>query len=368
MKKFLTIIIFVMLSSVSFAEEIKTEWKWEKAYNSVVLVSGENVAVNIIENPFNPDNQNPNEGPHDAPKKKQTPETLNPKIIPYCMGTGFFINKIHVVTNYHVIKEFNKLTLYVYNHPYEITDVEIIGYDEEIDIAVLQINEKDIPNEFLEFSDKRPMIGDDVYSIGHGMSQVWSMTKGILSYDYRRNPNTSFVHYLQTDAVINSGNSGGPLLNEDGEIVGVSTLIISPDKYYVGYGYVIPAPLVERAVNQILATGKHVKPSIGILMSITEDRELYKELKAKGIGHYLEIQEVIIGSAAERFGLKKGDIIMSIDDQEIQVLPQVIEFLWTKNPGDQVVFEIYRNNEKVHIPVVLGMVDPPKEPVPIYGK
>ena len=359
-----------MLSSVSFAEEIKTEWKWEKAYNSVVLVSGENVAVNIIENPFNPDNQNPNEGPHDVPKKKLPPETLNPKIIPYGMGTGFFINKIHLVTNYHVIKEFNKLTLYVYNHPYEITDVEIIGYDEEIDIAVLQINEKDIPNEFLEFSDKRPMIGDDVYSIGHGMSQVWSMTKGILSYDYRRNPNTSFVHYLQTDAVINSGNSGGPLLNEDGEIVGVSTLIISPDKYYVGYGYVIPAPLVERAVNQILATGKHVKPSIGILMSITEDRELYEKLRSEGIGHYLEIKEVIVGSAAEQYGIQKGDIIISIDGTDIQVMPQVIEFLWTKNPGDEIVFKVYRINARekiVDVPVVLGTLEE-KEPVPLYGK
>ncbi len=356
MRNFLTVIIFVILCSVSFAEEL--QWKWEKAYNSVVLVSGENEVGRIISDPFE---QPPEIGPHDKTNQSNKP------IIPYGMGTGFFINKIHLVTNYHVIKEFSKLTIYIYNHPYVITDVEVVGYDAEIDLAVLQVNEKDLPNDFLEFADKRPLIGDDVYALGHGMSQIWSLTKGILSYDYRRNPGTSFVHYIQTDAVINSGNSGGPLLNEDGEVIGVTTLLMSGDKYYVGYGYVIPTPLVKRVVEQILATGKHVKPSIGIKMSITENRELYEKLKAEGVGHYLEIQEVVIGAPAERFGLKAGDIIMAIDDTEIQVMPQVIEFLWTKNPGDQVIFKIYRNNEIIYIPVVLGKIEE-KEPLPVYGK
>ena len=196
MKKLLTIIIFVMLSSVSYAED----WKWAKAYNSVVLVSGENVAENIIENPFDQEDS----GPHDRPDPN--PDSIKPKIIPYGMGTGFFINKIHIVTNYHVVKEFNTLSIYAYNHPYAITEVELVGYDAEIDIAVLQVNEKDISSNYLEFADEYPLIGDDVYAIGHGMSQVWSLTKGIISYDYRRNPSSSFIHYIQTDAVINSGN------------------------------------------------------------------------------------------------------------------------------------------------------------------
>ena len=130
-----------MLSSVSFAEEIKTEWKWEKAYNSVVLVSGENVAVNIIENPFNPDNQNPNEGPHDVPKKKLPPETLNPKIIPYGMGTGFFINKIHLVTNYHVIH--GAEDIYVSVNGSNEYKTKVLGKDPYMDLAVLQIESEE---------------------------------------------------------------------------------------------------------------------------------------------------------------------------------------------------------------------------------
>ena len=355
MKKLILITIFILFSSVSFAE-VSTDWKWGKVFNSVVLVSGENIAEIII---ADPNENNNDEGPHEQEPKF---DTLKPRLIPYGMGTGFFINKFHIVTNYHVIKNFNKLSIYAFNHLFAITDVTVVGYDEEIDIAVLQINE-DIPHDFLRWSDDAPLIGEDVYALGHGMSQVWSLTKGILSYDYRQNPSTSFVHYIQTDAVINSGNSGGPLLNEDGDVIGVNTLLISPDKYYVGYGYVIPTPLVKRAVSQILATGKHIKPFMGILMGHTEDRDLYNELKNTGINHYLEIKEVTKDSPANRFGLKAGDIIISIDDKDIQVVPQVIELLWERNPGDQVSFKLYRDSEYHTIDVVLGKSK--KDPVPV---
>ena len=352
MKKLISIIIFVIFSSVSFAET-PSDWKWEKVYNSIVLISSEKTTEKIITEPV------PKEFFKDFDDKKNAPdfEGLVPKLPEYGMGTGFFINRIHVVTNYHVIKNFDSIKIYAYNHPFEITDIKIIGYDEEIDIAIIEINE-DVSHEYLKWADEAPLIGDRVYALGHGMNQLWSLTDGILSYNYRAHPNTSFVHYWQTDAVINSGNSGGPLLNENGEVVGVATLLISPDKYYVGYGYVIPWPLAKRAVNQILGTGEHIKPSIGIMMGITNDRELYEKLKADGINHYLEIREVIAESAANRFGLLAGDILISIDDEDIQVLPNVIEVLWERNPGDQIRFDIYRNGEHQIIDVVLGTIEP----------
>ena len=97
----------------------------------------------IIENPFERDENN---GPPGTPNN--TPDAVKPKIIPYGIGSGFFINKIHIVTNYHVIKGFEKLSIYAYNHPYVITDIEVVGYDQSVDIAVLQVNEENLPNDF----------------------------------------------------------------------------------------------------------------------------------------------------------------------------------------------------------------------------
>ena len=367
MRKIVSIIVFLVFSSVTFAEhetltstKTQPEWKWATVFNSVVLISGEKTPEVMVEQPL----------PEEFDDKKQIQpqlEEYNAPLPEYGMGTGFFINKVHFVTNYHVIKNFDTLKIYTYNHPFAITDVRVVGFDAEVDIAVLEILE-DVNHDTIPWADVEPYIGDKVYALGHGISQIWSLTEGILSYDYRPNPGTSFVHYIQTDAVINAGNSGGPLLNEDGEVIGVNTLLISPDKNYVGYGYVIPTPLVKRVVEQILVTGKHVKPSIGIIMGIVDDKKVYANLQKADVGHMLEIKEVIMGSPAYRFGLMAGDIIVSIDSVEIQVIPHVIELLWQRNPGDQVQFKVYRNNEYKIVDVVLGTIEPITSGVGIYPK
>ena len=359
MKKFFFIVIFATFLSfpISSAETL-VEWKWEKAFESVVLIStqSEKVADNTLPvEPFPP-----------LKKDDKSLEPLEPIVPPkFGMGAGFFINEIHVVTNYHVVKGAEVIRIYAFNHPFEITEVKVVGYDAEVDIAVLEILE-DVEHDYLEFANETPLIGDTVYALGHGTSQMWSLTTGIISYDSRKNRQTSFVHYLQTDAVINSGNSGGPLLNENGEVVGVNTLIISPDRYYVGYGYVIPVKLAERVVTQILATGQHIKPSIGILMGIIDDKELFYKLKGEGKEHYLEIKEVVDGSPADRFGFLKGDIIVSIDDVYTAVTEQVIQILWNHSPGDELKFKIYRDGEYIELNLILGMSTEKIET--LYGK
>ena len=131
MKKLISILIFVIFSSISFAEETPTNWKWEKAFNSIVLVSSERTPDDIIKEGVPKDFFEDNE--------KQTPDFIPivPKLPEYGMGTGFFINKVHIVTNYHVIRNFDTIKIYSYNHPFEITDVKVIGYDADVDIAVL---------------------------------------------------------------------------------------------------------------------------------------------------------------------------------------------------------------------------------------
>ena len=109
MKKVILITIFVLFSSVSFAE-ISTDWKWGKVFNSIVLVSGENIAEIVGQNQIDPDTL-----PHGEDEESEF-DSLKPRIIPYGMGTGYFINKFHIVTNYHVIKNFDKLSIYAFNH------------------------------------------------------------------------------------------------------------------------------------------------------------------------------------------------------------------------------------------------------------
>jgi len=343
-KKIFLVTVFVLFSSISFAE-IDIDWKWGKVFNSVVLISGENVAETIP--------KSPDVAPHE---KEQKFDSLKPRVIPYGMGTGFFINKVHIVTNYHVVKGMDTFTIYTWSFPFAVKEVVLIGYDETVDIAVLEVKEH-VQHSKLDWATENPLMGDDVYVLGHGLNLIWSFTKGILSYDYRPNPLDSFVHYYQTDAVINPGNSGGVLLNEQGEIIGVNTLLISPTKFYVGYGYSIPWKLAKRVVEQIIQVGHHTKPSIGIQMGIIDDRELYEKLNLRGIESYLEIKEVVHESAAFHFGLQAGDIIISMDNTTIKVVPDVIEILWLKMPGDSVDFLVLRDMEYVSLSVILGRVE-----------
>ena len=342
-------LVLITLNSPARSEDSK-EWKWKNAFSAVVVITGQREASTekfiIPDDDLSPD-------PYKDFFKEfdETPEVIIPP--KNSLGTGFFISEIHVVTNYHVVKGMDSLVLYAYDYPFKITNVELIGFDEAADIAILEVGQ-DINHTILEWADEVPLMGDDVYALGHGMNLIWTLSKGILSYDYRPNPGNSFVHYYQVDAVINPGNSGGPLLNEEGKIIGVNTLLISPIEYFIGYGYVIPFQLAERVAGQIIQTGVHVKPSIGIMMGIIDVQEEYDKIIAAGLNQFLEIKEVSEGSSAERFGLKAKDLILKIDGYYIEVVPNVIEVLWQRNPGDEIIFEIYRDGEIIEVPVILG--------------
>ncbi len=356
----LILVTTVDLSTAGTFDYEKQNWKWERAFDSVVVVTGhtEGESKKFI----GPKNEQGHPGPNDDgdpykdffEERGEQPEVIVPP--KSSLGTGFFINDIHIVTNYHVVKGMDSFTVYTWSHPFAITKVELIGYDETVDIAVLEIKEH-AQHSNLEWTTENPLMGDDVYALGHGLNLIWSFTKGILSYDYRPNPLDSFVHYYQTDAVINPGNSGGVLLNEQGQIIGINTLLISPTEYYVGYGYSIPWKLAKRVVEQIIQVGHHTKPSIGIQMGIIDDKVLYEKLTLRDIESYLEIKEVMPDSATYHFGLQAGDIIVTMDNTKIRVVPDVIEVLWGKNPGDSVDFLVLRDLEYVSLSVILGRAE-----------
>ncbi len=381
MKKLLVLIVCFLIVTPGYSDHytqtLKSN-KWQDLEEAVVLITTE-ISQDVrqpSENPFDkflqPDSEDktrpapkilPDESSHEANEDEPAP-------VPSGMGTGFFIDQYHIVTNYHVVKERNgkaDIKVYSYNYPFVINDVTLIGYDEEADIAVLRIN-KDIPHSVLEWETERPYAGQESWAIGHGAGQIWSITYGIISSTYRPNYSLStFVHYWQTDTVINSGNSGGPLLDENGHVIGVNTLIISPTKFYVGYGYAVPAALAKRVVEQIIETGYHVKPSIGIMMGTIEDEDHYLSLLEQGITSVLEIKEVTAGTPAEHFGLQTGDIITKVEGQELSTTPEVIEILWTKMPGDELEIEVYRDGEILTITIILDQ-SAPAEPRSFTGR
>jgi S1-C subfamily serine protease len=381
MKKLLVLIVCFLIVTPGYSDHytqtLKSD-KWQDLEEAVVLITTE-ISQDVrqpSENPFDkflqPDTEDktrpapkilPDESSHEANEDEPAP-------VPSGMGTGFFIDQYHIVTNYHVVKERNgkaDIKVYSYNYPFVIDDVTLIGYDEEADIAVLRIN-KDIPHSILEWETERPYAGQESWAIGHGAGQIWSITYGIISSTYRPNYSLStFVHYWQTDTVINSGNSGGPLLDENGHVIGVNTLIISPTKFYVGYGYAVPAALAKRVVEQIIETGYHVKPSIGIMMGTIEDEDHYLSLLEQGITSVLEIKEVTAGTPAEHFGLQSGDIITKVEGQELSTTPEVIEILWTKMPGDELEIEVYRDGEILTITIILDQ-SAPAEPRSFTGR
>ena len=378
MKKILVLVICFLFAVPGYSDHYKDDSKKEKfddLKNAIVLITTE-ISQDVRQpdsNPFDKFLQPDRDNKTTPPKQPVDPDIVKPEesnheadeetpSVPSGMGTGFFIDEYHIVTNYHVVKERGSgkadIKVYTYNYPFVIEDVTLIGYDEEIDIAVLRINKK-VPHSILQWETERPYAGQESWAIGHGAGQIWSVTYGIISSTYRPNYSSStFIHYWQTDTVINSGNSGGPLLDENGHVIGVNTLIISPTKYYVGYGYSVPGKLAKRVAEQIIATGYHVKPSIGIIMGSVEDEEQYLSLIEQGITSILEIKEVSAGTPAEHFGIQSGDIITKVDGIAVSVMPEVIEVLWTKMPGEELEVEIYREGEILTITIILDQAAP----------
>ena len=282
------------------------------------------------------------------------------------VGTGFFINgEGYIVTNAHVVKGAAELTIYYWSSPLKFDKAQIIGVDEISDIAVIKIDPL-LPTDYVKWGDSEELrLGEDVIAIGHGMSMPWSVTKGIISYTHRQKPGSPMIVYNQSDAVINQGNSGGPLFNMHGEVIGVNTLLFSQTGSFAGVGFSLPSVLAERSVRHIMNTveydadGKVTKqgfvtyPAIGIHVTTVETKDERQKLLDKGIKSIVIIEDTPEDGAAYEAGLKKGDIILSINREEIITSLDLIKQLWYNDIGDTVDVVVIRDDKKLTIPVTL---------------
>ena len=267
-------------------------------------------------------------------------------------GSGVIISPDgYIVTNYHVIE--NSSEVIVTTNDNKEYEAVIIGFDEIYDIAVLKID-SDKSLDYIFFGDSdSTLIGEWVLAVGNPYNLNSTVTAGIISsksrdlneYDQK---NQSFI---QTDAAVNFGNSGGALVNIEGELIGINTLIQSMTGGYVGYSFAVPSNTVRKIFEDLLEYGDVQKGLLGV-RGVALNSPYSRQLNiSETEGFYID--EIEVGFGADSAGLKRGDIIKSIDGFKINRFSDLSGYLSSKRPGDKVEVKYVRDNKSKTTIVVL---------------
>lgn len=267
-------------------------------------------------------------------------------------GSGVIISEDgYIVTNNHVIKDANEIEITLNdNRSYK---AKLVGTDSKMDIALLKIdaNEK-FPYSVFADSDGIS-VGEWVLAVGNPYNLTSTVTAGIVSAK-ARNLSTNGIHsFIQTDAAVNPGNSGGALVNKFGELIGINTMISSNTGSYVGYSFAVPSNMVRKIVKDILEFGKVQQGFLGV-----QGFELNKQIASD---HRIEtakgfyIDTITKNSGAEKAGLKKGDVIVSVDGKNIANFLDLNSIVATKRPNDFVEVNYFRNGKNSTTKVQLSV-------------
>jgi len=251
----------------------------------------------------------------------------------------------YLVTNYHVVSFANDIRVQLADG--RITNPELIGVDSETDLALLKMDLGLLPAIPLGRSDQI-RIGDVVLAIGNPYGLTKTVTQGIVSATGRGSLElTTFENFIQTDAAINEGNSGGALINTAGQLVGINTAVLSQDPGTEGIGFAIPVDLVRGVVEEIKTNGRVIRGYIGIV----PDQLSRVEAESLGISPNVGIllRQIVENSPAERAGLQPGDIILSINGEPIRSRQQALLIVARLNPEDAVEMIGIRNGQRFRV-------------------
>jgi Do/DeqQ family serine protease len=266
-------------------------------------------------------------------------------------GSGVIISEDgYIVTNNHVIKDATEIEITLNNK--KSYKAKLIGTDSKMDIALLKINaDEKLPYTAFANSDS-VKIGEWVLAVGNPYNLTSTVTAGIVSAK-ARNLNTSGIQsFIQTDAAVNPGNSGGALVNTRGELIGINTMISSPTGSYTGYSFAVPSNIARKIIEDIMEYGNVQRGILGV-----EGGELNsKSSKELGIsqteGFY--VNKVTKRSGAEKAGLQKGDVIIKLDNQSVATFADLSGYINTKRPNDKVAVTIIREGKNKVVPVILS--------------
>ena len=267
------------------------------------------------------------------------------------LGSGFIISRDgYIVTNEHVVRDAESIRVKLSND--KIHEARIVGADPKTDIAVIKINATDLPAAVLGDSD-RLEVGQWAIAIGNPFGLERSMTVGVISATGRSNVGIeSIENFIQTDASINPGNSGGPLLNINGEVVGINTAIVAAGQ---GIGFAIPTNMARPIISQLVDKGKVTRAWLGVsIRPVTEE-----VAKATGLAkpQGALVAELYEGGPADRGGMQPGDIIIAFGGSEVKDPSHLQQLVAEARIGSAVRTTVLRNGNRLVLSVVTGNAD-----------
>lgn len=267
------------------------------------------------------------------------------------LGSGVIVDSSgYILTNYHVIKGADEIKVKLYDK--RVFDGTVIGYDAKTDIAVIKIKADGLRPIKWGDSDKLK-VGETVIAIGNPYGLNLTVTSGIVSATGRANVGISdYEDFIQTDAAINPGNSGGPLVNVQGELVGINTAIFSTTGGYQGIGFAIPSNMAKVVMENLIKHKKVIRGWLGVTVQDL-DPEMAKTLNMKEIKGAV-VTDVHEGSPAEKAEFKRKDIIISFDGKEVDDSAHLRNLVVSTPPGKTVKIDIIRNGKTITKTVTIG--------------
>ncbi len=279
-----------------------------------------------------------------GPREREDPE---PEV---GFGSGVIVTPDgYIVTNYHVIQEADEIQVTL--HDQRTFQAEVMGEDPDTDIAMLKIDSDNLP--YISFGDSGELnIGEWVLAVGNPFGLTSSVTAGIISAKERtlgvlHEGEMPLESFLQTDAAVNVGNSGGALVNLKGELVGVPTLIVSPTRTHIGTAFAVPSGIVKSIKEDIVEFGEVRRGVLGVsIMEVTSELAEEKDLDDLD-GVYVE--SAVEGGAADQAGIRSGDVIKKVNGNEVNSSGELQQEVRRFHPGDDVTLTVIRNGREMEV-------------------
>lgn len=272
------------------------------------------------------------------------------------LGSGFIVDgaKGFVVTNNHVIKDADEVRVTLSDNT--ILEADIVGRDEKTDLALLKVKTKGHKLTEVNFGDSDGMrVGDWVLAIGNPFGLGGTVTQGIISARKRDINAGPYDDFIQTDASINRGNSGGPMFNLRGEVIGINTAIYSPSGGSVGIGFAVPSNLARPVIQQLAEFGKTRRGWLGVKIQTVTD-EIAEGLGLKDI-HGALVASVTPGGPAEKAGIKPGDVITEFNGQKLDAMRQLPRIVAETSIGKDVPLTLIRDGKTITTKVNVGELE-----------